>query len=551
MTVVLRGATVVDGTGAPARRVDVLVEGDRIAEVGRIPRGIDGEEIDLDGLVLAPGFIDPHTHYDAQVLWDPELTPSSWHGVTTVVMGNCGFTLAPNHEDSRRHLMEMLTNVEGMSYDTLATGIPWTFTTYAEYLDEIASRPIQVNVASMVGHSTVRYAVMGSEAMDREATDDEIAKMRRLVDEALQAGAVGFSTSRSPSHVGALSKPVPSRVGRREEIWELAAPLRVRGAGTLEATWGPDLFVEEFARLADEIERPVSWAAVLSQRGQPEWTCGIREMTASFGGDVHPQMACKPLTLQIDLSRPGTMAAIPAFAAALSQPLRDRLALFGDSSWRQEAATQVANHGEWAERLGRAVVQESVGNPDLVGGESIAALARQRHTTPLELVLDLVLQDELQTRFSVVLMNDAEDEVAEMLADKRLLLGLSDAGAHTAQLCDADAPTYLLGHWWRERQAISLEDAVWRLTAHPAEVFGLAKRGRIAPGLFADLVAFNPDTVSGRPLERRNDLPGGSDRLVVQSTGVEHVWVRGQSTRAYGRRVRGAYPGALLRGGRG
>jgi N-acyl-D-aspartate/D-glutamate deacylase len=531
-------------------KADVVVADGRIQTVGAVGHREDCEQIDLSGLVLAPGFIDPHTHYDAQLLWDPDLTPSSWHGVTTVVMGNCGFTLAPTRPECREPVMQMLSNVEGMSYDALDQGITWTFSTYSEYLDAIESRPIRLNVASLIGHSAVRYYVMGMEAEERTATPAEIAAMRQVVYDALRAGAIGFSTSRSTSHFGARSRPVPSRVGAEDEIGKVAQALRDAQSGILEATWGPDLFVEEFARLAEDLRRPVTWAAVLTQPGDPEWTRRIMEDSERFGGDVHPQMACKPLMLQIDLGKPGTMSALPVFADALSRPTDERLQLFDSPHWRAAAAAQLADHPVWTDRLNRAEVQESVADPGLVHAGPLGELARARARSSLDLLLDLVVADRMQTRLAVLVMNEAEDEVAAMLNNKRLLLGLSDAGAHANQLCDANAPTYLLSHWWREREAISLENAVWRLTGHPASVFGLTDRGAVRPGFMADLVAFDPVTVGGGPLARRHDFPGGSDRLVVESTGVEHVWVRGQRIRRAGQPVPAAYPGALLRGGR-
>ncbi|HVX19801.1 MAG TPA: amidohydrolase family protein [Acidimicrobiales bacterium] len=546
---VLRGATVVDGDRRPPRRADVRVEDGMVVQVGDgpgpLPAG-DAAVVDLDGLVLAPGFIDPHTHYDAQVLWDPDLTPSSWHGVTTVVTGNCGFTLAPTPEACRGEVMEMLSVVEGMSRAALEAGIDWGFTSFPDYLDVVDGLPKRINVAAMVGHSALRYAALGLEAATRPATGDEIDRMRRMVDDALAAGAVGLSTSRSESHVGARARPVPSRAADPAEIAAVADPLRRRGAGLVEATWGPDLFVEELAALSDRLDRPVTWAAILTQPGMPEWTERIREATGRLPGQVVPQMAAKPLKVQIDLGVPGTMATVPAVSDALAAEVADRKARFADPAWRADAGRQVAAT-DWARRLSRAVLQESVAHADLVGGPTLGELAAAAGRTPFEALLDLALADDLRSRWSVALMNDADDELADMLGDDRLLLGLSDAGAHAAQLCDADAPTYLLGHWWRERGAISLEDAVWRLTAQPADLFGLRGRGRIAPGMVADLVAFDPDTVGGRGLSRRSDFPGGADRLVVESAGIDRVWVAGTEVCSGGRLVPGAFPGELLR----
>src|SRR2546426_6025951 len=266
MDFVLRNARLVDGTGAPARAADVGVAGDRIAAVGEIDAG-KAEQIDLDGLTLAPGFVDIHTHYDAQVLWDPDLTPSSWHGVTTVVMGNCGFGIAPTRPDHRSLIARTLENVEGMSVEALEAGIPWTFETFPEYLDTLDGLSTRLNVGALIGHTPVRLYVLGDEAVERPATSDEVARMRAIVAEALAAGAVGFATSKSPTHSGADGKPVPSRLAETDEVFELARALGEAGRGVMQATPGPGLFLEEFAALSKEVGRPVSWTALLTGFG--------------------------------------------------------------------------------------------------------------------------------------------------------------------------------------------------------------------------------------------------------------------------------------------
>ena len=547
MKTLLRGANLVDGTGAPARMDDVLIEGSSIAKVGGIAASERREaiEIDCSGLVLAPGFIDVHTHYDAQVFWDPDLTPSSWHGVTTAVMGNCGFGIAPTRPEDRGTIARILENVEGMTLEALEHGIRWDFESFPEYLDAVSRLPLRINVGAYVGHTPVRQYVMGDAATERAAQPEEVEAMRQIVGEAMDAGAIGFSTSHAASHVGAYGRPVPSRLAELSEIWTLAAELGHRGIGLVEATWGPDLFVEEFARLAKDIDRPVSWAAIMATHRTPDYAPDVVRRTHAAGGLVRPQIAVRAIVVQIMLTDPGPFANVPSFVEVLALPHAERADRYRDSAWRVRAEREIA--GAWGDIVDRARVSESTRHAALVGGPTLGELASERGQSAFSLMLDLALEEGLATRFHVPMTNDNEEQIGEMLNDDHLLLGLSDAGAHASQLCDADFATYLLQHWWRERHAITLEKAIWRLTGQPAELLGLHDRGRIAPGALADLVAFDPETVGTRPLERLHDLPTGADRLVARSTGIEHVWVGGVAIRQAGRDLAVEAPGQLVK----
>jgi len=542
---VLRGARVVDGTGGDERRADVLVDDGVIAAVD--PPGLrqDLASVDLDGLVLAPGFIDPHTHYDAQLLWDADATPSSWHGVTTVVTGNCGFGIAPTRPEHRSTLMRVLENVEGMPYDALVEGICWTFESFPEYLDAIEARPLQLNVAVLLGHTPLRYYVMGDDATERKSTPDELATMRRLVDEALVAGAVGFSTSRSMSHVGAYGRPVPSRAASLSELSELTEPMRERDTGYFEATWGPDFHVDEAAALAKRIGRPVSWAAIMANGRQPGEAVRTAERVLEAGGPVCPQIACRPIVVQIALSDPSPFATAAAFTEVLGLPRERRSELYADPEWRHRAARDL--EAQWGPLLDVAVVAESTRHAGLIDGPTLGDMARESGRSALDVMVDLALEENLETKFRVPVVNDDEDQIAELLQYPNLLLGLSDAGAHTSQLCDANYSTWLLEHWWRAKGTLSLEDAIWRLTGHPASVLGMSTRGRIAPGCHADLVAFDPDTVGTGPAQRVRDFPGGCDRLVAPSTGIVHTWVNGEPIWMDCVAVPGVAAGQLLR----
>ena len=546
MDLLLRQALLIDGTGAPGRPADVAVTGDRITAVappGSLAAGPRTEVVDLDGLVLAPGFIDIHTHYDAQILWDSDLTPSSWHGVTSVIMGNCGFGVAPTRPEHRDIIVRTLENVEGMSMEALNAGIDWSFETFPQYLSSLDQRAKRLNVGAFCGHTPLRLFVLGGE--ERAATAAEVALMGRLLREALDAGAIGFSTSRQPAHQGAYGRPVPSRFAEIDEVDAMAAVLGAAGKGVMQISIGPGLFVNEFSGLAVRYGIPVTWTALVTRADKPGAALRTVSRAGSLPGEVYPQIACRPIVMQITMTDPTPLAAIDEWKEVLALPRSSRAALYADATWRDRA--RPATLAAWAARWPKISVQETVAHGDVVG-VPLSSLAAERGTTPFDLMLDLALADGMATRFRVVLENDADDEIGALLADKRTLLGLSDAGAHASQLCDACYSTFLLGHWVRERKAISLEEGVWRLTGHAATAFRIPSRGFVREGYFADLVAFDPSTIGASVLERVYDQPGGADRLIARSTGVEHMWVNGAPSRVGGTDVPGASAGQLLRG---
>ena len=549
MDVILRGAKVVDGTGSPGRAASVAIEDGKITSVGDVGPAAAGagraQVIDLDGLVLSPGFIDIHTHYDAQVLWDPDLTPSCWHGVTTVVMGNCGFGIAPTRPEHRETIARTLENVEGMSVEALVAGIPWTFETFPEYLDVLDRTPTRLNVGALVGHTPLRLYVLGDEAVERAATPDEIARMRDLVGEAIEAGAVGFATSQSPTHTGAGGRPVPSRLADAEEIFQIADALKASGRGVVQVTPGPGFFVDQLAQLSERTGRPVSWTALLTGIMGPAMR--VLDRQAALGGEVWPQIACRPLVMQVSLADPFPFASAPSFKEILALPRDRRADLYADPAWRDRARGEVG--GVWGTRWSKTTIQETMKFAEWKNGPTLSEMAATRGTDPFDLLVDLSLEEDLATRFRIVLANDDEEDLANLLRDERAVLGLSDAGAHASQLCDACYSTYLLAHWVRETGVLSLEQAVWRLTGHGARVFRLEGRGRIAPGYAADLVAFDADAVGAEELERVWDLPAGADRLIARSRGVDTVWVNGELIRQGGRDLPDARSGVLIRGG--
>jgi len=542
---VLRGATVVDGSGAPGQAADVAVSGDRIVEVGDVATGAAREEVDLTGLVLAPGFIDIHTHYDAQVLWDPALTPSSWYGVTTVILGNCGFGIAPLRPPQRPTMMRTLETVEDMPLASLEAAIDWSFETFDEYVAKLEGLPLALNVGAFVGHTPVRYYVLGDEASEREATPDEIHHMAEIVEQSMRVGAMGFASSVSNGHVGAYGKPVPSRLASEAEFQELLGALGRAGVGCfMIAGPGGPLSFKQFQALSVASGRPVLWSALLAGHTSRGTSVELLEAHLDWDGDVRPQIACRPVVGQANFASPMTLQRVECFKEAAHLPQEARRALYEDPEWRARAVPQM--EAQWGARWDLVVVAESPRFGDLVG-RSIEEIAKDRGRHPAEVMIDLSLEDDLLTRFTVVLANGDEEQLAGLLRHPHALVGLSDAGAHVGQLCDACFAPYLLGYWVREQQVLDLETAVWKLTGQPADYFRIAARGRIAPGAFADLVAFDPSTVGVAPLRRVHDLPGGANRVVSDPFGIEHVWVNGEQIRGDSAPIDGAGSGRFVR----
>ncbi|MGH8667696.1 MAG: N-acyl-D-amino-acid deacylase family protein [Burkholderiales bacterium] len=541
---VIRNALLVDGLGSPPRRGDLAVSQGRIQEVGK--SALSGRQtIDADGLALMPGIIDNHTHYDAQITWDPRVSPSPQLGVTTVIIGNCGFTIAPCRAADRELVMRNLTQVEGMSLEVLRSGIRWDFETVPQYLDMLERRGAAVNVAVFAGHSTIRTYVMGEAATQRVATDDEIAAMKAIVLEAMRAGAVGFSTSTSPAHNGEGGVPMPSRLADDKELRALVGALRDAGRGVFMLTKGGHTRMEFLDDLGSESTRPVVIAALLHNSTNPESVFkdleAIRESNAR-GRRLVGAVSCCPLAMDFTLHSPYTFEgleswqpALPLKGLAYRTKLRERE--FRDSvrnELSKPAHFRLFN-GEWDK------VQVVESRCKEAEQRSIAQLARAAGKDPLDAMLELALQEDLDTVFSALLLNSDEEAVGRMLRHPASLVSLSDAGAHLTFFNDAGFGLHLLGHWVRGRGVLPLEEAVRRLTSHPASVFGIRQRGALKPGYHADLLLFDPATVNRGPKRRVFDLPGGHPRLTTPALGVEGVWVNGV-------RLSGdALPGRLLR----
>ena len=530
----IRNALIVDGTGAPPFLGSVRVSGERIAEVGECA-GTAKIEIDADGLVLAPGIIDSHTHFDAQITWDPIATPSPGHGVTTVLIGNCGFTIAPCKPENRDKTMRNLVRVEGMSLKAMEAGINWEFESFSDYLELLEAKGVGPNVGTFVGHSSIRTHVLGDDASLRSATEDEVEAMRCLVDEAMAAGAVGFSTSTSPSHNGADGNPMPSRLATERELKALVGVLGARGKGVFMLTKGSSTPVPFLETLAEEIRRPVVIAALLHNSTDPEgvfrdFEC--IEAARSRNNLLWGQVSCCPLSTEFTLRAPypfeGIAAWKPAMQAASDEDYRQ---LLRDQSFRdsvraeltQPAAVRLFN-GEW-DKL--KVLEVSRPSHQHLEGQSLASLAKSSGQDPLDLMLDLALEEDLETTFLSVLLNADEAAVSKLLTHEYSAIALSDAGAHLTFFCDAGFGLHLLGHWVRDRKIMSLEQAIYRLTGQPSQIYGIVERGYIKQGAFADLMLFDPATVGRSPARRVSDLPAGERRLTTDPLGVHGVWVNG------------------------
>ena len=526
--IVIRGGTVYDGSGAPGVVADVAIAGGKVREIGPNLRG--DQELDASGCAVAPGFIDIHTHYDAQVFWDPALRPTSYHGVTTVVAGNCGFTIAPTRADHHEVIVKTLENVEDMDGASLTEGIVWEFETFPQYLDLVRSRGTLLNFACYIGHSSLRLYVMGDAAYERAATPDEIDEMCRLLVEGIEYGAAGFSTSFAYTHRGMDGKPVPSRFAARDEVEALFMAAGSTGKGVVLATAGEQCTYADMYELQPRIGRPFTYPLFALADGRHSPQLALHDDAVARGLQVWPQVTPRPLTMQFTMDSPFSLNVSTVFGDLMDQGLDARIAAYRDPAWRARAAAdleQVPMRPRWE----TCEISESNRFPELEG-RRVDELARERGCGPLDVICEVALDDDLATRFRIYIANDDPTSVGHLLTHESVALGLSDAGAHVGQLCDAPIATDLLGTWVRERGVMPLERAVRKLSGEPADLFGFTGRGYVRAGSWADLCVFDPQTVGTGPIRRVRDFPANGERLTAEEpTGMRHVLVNGTPIR--------------------
>ena len=563
LDVLLQGGTVVDGTGRPGVRADVGIRAGRIVAVGEIDEPAD-RTVDVAGLVVAPGVIDPHTHYDAQLLWDPTASPSNLHGVTTVIAGNCGFTLAPLEPDDADYLRRMMARVEGMPLGALEEGVDWSWRSFADYLARFEGS-LAVNAGFLVGHCAIRRTVMGADAVGGQPTAEQLDEMARLLAESIAAGGLGFSSSQAYTHSDGDGEPVPSRHAGLEELLALCGVVRAHPGTTLEyITDGclngfDDDEIERMAQMTYTARRPLNWNVLTVDSHDPDRVVNqlrASDRAAELGGRIIA--LTMPTIVGMNMSF-GTFCAlwlIPGWDEIYKLAIPERMEKLADPAVRafldERAHSPEAGVMRRLASWGGYMIGDtfSAANEGL-SGRTVREIAAERGTSDFDTLLDIVVADDLRT----VLWPSANDDDqeswrmrAELWRDPRVMLGGSDAGAHLDRMCGAPYPTMFLADCIRGRRLVPMEEAIRLMTSVPAEVFGLVDRGQITEGAIADLMVFDPATVGSGPVRMTRDLPGDNKRLVADAVGVTHVFVAGTEIVTDGVATE-ARPGAVLRSG--
>jgi N-acyl-D-amino-acid deacylase len=564
LDLVIKNGVVIDGSGLPSYRADVGIRHGRIASIGRI-RESAHEVLDAEGHVVAPGFIDGHTHMDAQIFWDPLGTCSCWHGITSVVMGNCGFTLAPCADKDKHLVMRNLERAEDISADAMNVGIEWSWTTFREYLDTLERLPKGINYSGYLGHSALRTYVMGERAFEGPATEDDLRAMAAELRDAIEAGAIGFTTSRSPSHETPDRRPVASRMADWSEVRRLVGVLGDLNAGIFELAGenvdrtkntDPHLRRDYHVRLRDlavETGRPVTFG-LFSRKDAPgvyRDYVNLLEETAAAGGRMFAQVHSRALSAVLSFRTQTPFDKMPVWKEIRALPLAEQKVKFRDAGLRPRLleAARARFEGQPRGTEARPAVYDWLFVMESVHGvhRSVAEIARARNCDPVAAMIDLALETDFNVFFLQPIANEDQDVALELMRLPRAVVTFSDSGAHVSQLMDSSLQTHLLAYWVRERQAFTLEEAVRMLTLVPATHWGFADRGLIREGLAADLVVFDPDTIAAEMPEVVHDLPAGARRLVQRCRGVAATVVNGRILLKDGQHT-GALPGRLLRG---
>ena len=532
----IRGAQVYDGLGNAPKQLDVAVDGGRVSLIGKATSPAR-ETVDAAGLSLMPGIVDLHTHYDAQVTWDRTMSPSPALGVTTVVIGNCGFGVAPCPAGMRETMMKNLSVVEGMDLNALLTGVRWEFETFPEYMDQLRRTGPYLNTAVFAGHSVMRTAVMGEAASERaEPTEAELAEMRRLLKEAMNAGAIGFASSFSPNHSGYGGRPMPSTIATEAELRALTSVLGDVGRGVFMSATGSRLTPQVMEAIAAETRRPAYISTVLTMYNEADPARGLAyydtcAQALDRGNEVYILTSCQPLSFDFKLTDPYLLLSHSAFDA-IKGVNPDRLpAIYADPAFRakfrqnlRQPKLGVLFLGNW-ERI--EVNMTALPEHAQFEGMTVAAMARQLGVDPVDAFFDLALKEDLQTSFVGKLFQNVDAGVAPLIKHRASVITLSDAGAHLVYMCDAGFGLHFLAHWVRQTGEFTLEEGIRRLTSDAAHRFRIPDRGRLVEGAPADLLLFDPASVGISRPSSLNDLPGGGSRMVRESHGVHGVWVNG------------------------
>ena len=557
---IIRNGTLVDGTGAAPREGDLAIDGGRITAIGArgTLTGNAARVINAKGLVVSPGFIDPHTHYDAQICWDPLVSCSSWHGVTSVIMGNCGVGLAPCKPSERDIAAWNLVHVEAIPYEVLQEGLTWDWETFPQYLDAADRRGLGINAGFLAALSPFRQWVMGDDAMEREASADETAHIRSLLHEAIGAGAFGFSLTVMPQHLGYKAQPLACRLASHDELRNYAGVLYDYNRGVVEIalTKQPSTVSDKEYALLDLLSsasgRPVTWLNLRDRDDQPNaWLETLEKVAPLLARGCLPQVAARPLIVEFNLRNPFLFASMNSMKAVFGDKSTDaQMRVYADPDFRRTFGEELKRRAVLDDLWNRATIKEAH-SPALKPFEwkTIAEAARARGLDPLQAFFDLAIEDHLELDFMIPLLDINEERVARKFTDPRTMIGISDGGAHVDMLCNAGYPTYLIGTFVRDKRMLSLEHAIKRITSEPAAFFGIADRGTLKPGMAADLAIFDFDHIAcpERP-EIRFDLPGGGRRLVTEAQGVKYTVVNGSVLFEDGHHS-GALPGRVLRSG--
>ena len=560
----ITGGTIIDGSGAPGYRGDVAIARGRIVALGKVSQAAR-ETINADGLVVSPGFIDVHTHYDAQAFWDPTLSPSCYHGVTTVFGGFCGFSIAPMSKEAAGYLMPMLARVEGMPLESLAAGVPWDWTTFGEFLGRLEGR-LAINAGFMAGHSAIRRVVMGPRAVGEQATQQELEAMKQLLRESLRDGAFGLSSTLSPTHNDADGNPVPSRFATREELLGLATVVSEFDGTTAELLPATDFdqnTYEVMTQFSVATQRPVNWNVLVlmsldeSDRAAVKHKLGASDYAREHGGEVIALTIPQTPTLRVSLYSGFVFDALLGWAPLFRLPIEERIEKLKDPAYRRMLKEKAAETGQAlayvADWSGLSVVESfSKENQPYVGRRVGQIAVDKGAADPFDVFIDIALADGLKTLFMPRTQEDNISlirERAKLWLDDRTVVGGSDAGAHLDMIDTFAFSTYLLEHGVRRYEVITLEQAVHQLTEKPARMYGLKERGLLKAGWYADLVVFDPQEVGRGPVYTRNDMPAGSGRLYAEAQGIHNIIVNGKEIIRNGRYL-GSPAGSIIRPGR-